>query len=113
MNHLENRIEESRNLALKQMELERVIINILDNINPHPRCSEINKEHLYTAVELESMFKIRRDKKEQFQHLLDMRSDSQKINSTIYYSLAGMLDHLPSNDGLATLTYYFDERGKK
>jgi hypothetical protein len=111
MNYLENKIEEITQEAVKQIDYGKIIINILDSLDLHPRCSAINNEHLYSAAELESILKIRRDKKEQFQHLLDISQDGRRINLNTYYSLYKILDYLPTLNGLASLTYYCDKRG--
>jgi len=64
-----------------------------------------------SAAELEVIFKIRRDKKEQFQEFLEINTEAKRINLNFYYSLPKLLEYLPSLNGLASLTYYCDERG--
>lgn len=112
MSVLDCKIAEITNEAIKQIEYGKTIMNILDSLDLHPRCSEINNEHLYSATELESIFKIRREKKEQFQKFLEIM-DGKRINLKTYYSIYKILDHLPTLNGLASLTYYCDERGGK
>ena len=111
MSYLDDKIEEITQEAIKQIDYGKMIINILDSLDLSPRCSAINNEHLYSAAELEAIFKIRRDKKEQFQHLLDISMDGKRINLNIYYSLPKLLEYLPTINGLASLTYYCDARG--
>jgi hypothetical protein len=65
MSYLESQIEEITQEAIKQIEYGKTILNILDSLDLSPRCSAINNEHLYSAAELESILKIRKDKKEQ------------------------------------------------
>ena len=113
MSYLENQIAEVEAQAIKQIDYGRMILNILDSIDLSPRCSAINNEHLYSATELEAIFKIRRDKKEQFQHLLDISMDGKRINLNIYYSVPKILDYLPTLNSLASLTYYCDYRGAR
>jgi hypothetical protein len=111
MSYLERQIAEVEAEAKKQIDYGKMILNILDSLDLSPRCSEINNEHLYSADELEAIFKIRRDKKEQFQHLLDISMDGKRINLNIYYSLPKLIEYLPTINGLASLTYYCDARG--
>jgi|LakMenE18May11ns_1017448.scaffolds.fasta_scaffold9938947_5 hypothetical protein len=111
MSYLESQIEEITQEAIKQIEYGKTILNILDSLDLSPRCSAINNEHLYSAAELESILKIRKDKKEQFQHLLDISMEGKRINLNTYYSLPKLLEYLPTLNGLASLTYYCDERG--
>ena len=111
MSYLENQIAEVTTEAMKQIEYGKMILNILDSLDLSPRCSAINNEHLYLAAELEAIFKIRRDKKEQFQEFLAINVEAKRINLNFYYSLPKLLEYLPTLNGLASLTYYCDERG--
>ena len=113
MSYLENQIAEATTEAIKQIDYGRMILNILDSLDLNPRCSAINNEHLYSAAELETIFKIRRDKKEQFQHFLETNMEAKRINLNLYYSLPKILDYLPTLNGLASLTYYCDYRGAR
>ena len=111
MSYLENQIAEVTTQAIKQIDYGRMILNILDSLDWIPRCSAINNEHLYLAAELEAIFKIRRDKKDQFLEFLVTNVEGKRINLNIYYSLPKLLEYLPTLNGLASLTYYCDARG--
>ena len=111
MSYLERQIAEVEAEAKKQIEYGKMILNILDSLDLSPRCSAINNEHLYSAAELEAIFKIRRDKKEQFQEFLAINVEAKRINLNFYYSLPKLLDYLTTLNGLASLTYYCDARG--
>ena len=111
MSYLENQIAEVEAEAKKQIDYGKMILNILDSLDLSPRCSAINNEHLYSAAELEAIFKIRRDKKEQFQQFLETSVEAKRINLNLYYSLPKLLEYLPTLNGLASLTYYCDARG--
>jgi hypothetical protein len=111
MSYLENQIEEVTIQAIKQIDYGRMVLNILDSLDLSPRCSAINNEQLYSAAELETIFKIRRDKKEEFQRFLAESLCDKRINLNIYYSLPKLLEYLLTINGLASLTYYCDARG--
>ena len=111
MSYLENQIAEAEAQAKKQIDYGKMILNILDSLDLQPRCSAINNEHLYSAAELEAIFKIRRDKKEEFQKFLEINMEAKRINLNLYYSLPKILEYLPTLNGLASLTYYCDTRG--
>ena len=87
MSYLENQIAEVEAQAIKQIDYGRMILNILDSIDLSPRCSAINNEHLYSATELEAIFKIRRDKKEQFQQFLETSMEAKNPNSGLEVSI--------------------------
>jgi len=115
MNYLDDKIAEITHELEKQIESGQTIIHILHSLDLRPRCSAINREHLYLASELEAIFKIRQDQKEQFQHLLDIHADGRRINLNIYYPLDKVLDYfLPTlSHSLANLTYHCDEEGAR
>lgn len=115
MNYLDDKIAEITNEVETQIDSGKTIIQMLDSLDLRPRCSAINREHLYLASELEAIFKIRQDKKAQFQHLLDISADARRINLNIYYPLDKILDYLlPTlSGGLINLTYYCDARGSQ
>ncbi len=55
MNYLDAKIAEITSEAEKQIDSGKTIIQMLDCLDLHPRCSAINHEHLYLASELEAI----------------------------------------------------------
>lgn len=114
MNHLEKKIEEVTIDVLKDLEYAKGTLNLLDSIDVTPRLSQINNEHYYTPQELEKILKIHHNKKEKFAEFLAIfSSDVKRLGLNYYYSLGSVLHQLSGDNGLASLSYYCDERGVK
>jgi hypothetical protein len=108
MTNLHDKIEDILSDANEQIKRGEAIKNLLAHVDLYPRFSLINTEFLYSVGELETIFKIRADKKQQFKDLLDVLVIAKRINSNTYYPLGGVLNNLSLPQSFISLTQYWE-----
>ena len=109
MNYLDGKIQELTMIIQKEIEMAKVIVKVITDLDINPRCSSINNEHLYSGSELEFILKVRHEKKQEFQKFLDNTFCEKKIGGNLYYPLYDVLECLLLMKNIICLTNYWSQ----
>lgn len=99
---------------IKRIQQQQVILDFLNKLSFQAGPYAINNEYLFSEEELESLFKVRLEKKQKFREFLEISCASHHIDFKPYYRLSNVLSNFCDMNHLVCLTHYWkDEAAAK